>query len=437
MSLLRKLINYPLPVWDFAYILQLEEYELRRYLKQVQLRLFKRNFERRDVLRYTARMKLTLVLLVFSLLALFFVAYWINIGLLVALLITLPLSTPYLLGVISFIVQIPTSVLEKQKCQKAARVFALKYPTTKVIGITGSFGKTTAKYLLQHVLQYDFNVAIIPDNINTALGIADFVLKNKLPQRPDYLIVEMGAYKRGDIEQTATMLPPDYAILTILGDQHMERFGSKSNLITGKSEIFTTNKQTVCYTSTDSVSLIHEQQININQLIPVDIPTGEKSTPHLVRKLAHDLGISDRSIEVSLNTFNPPERRNNIIERQGVTIIDNSYNISPMVAKAMVQDAATIAAKQGKKLVVMTGGIGEQGTDEVKVNLELANALNQYADRVLINPTVFAKHMVSTLVIPTQEIVMSTDVTDSPALYLDGTKEILLWLTGHSDLAYL
>ena len=58
MSTLIKLLNYFIPLWDFLYILQLEEYELDRYLQQVRLRILKRNFQKRDHLVYTARIKL-------------------------------------------------------------------------------------------------------------------------------------------------------------------------------------------------------------------------------------------------------------------------------------------------------------------------------------------------------------------------------------------
>ncbi|MFT5831734.1 MAG: UDP-N-acetylmuramyl pentapeptide synthase [Candidatus Paceibacteria bacterium] len=437
MSQIRRVINLVVPVWDFAYILQLEEYELKRYWKQVRLRLFKRNFEQRDILRYTSRMKLTLIgffaLSAFVLL----VAFSVTKELVLFAIALTPLTTPFLLGIVSFLVGIPTRLAAEQKLKKAAQAFKADYATTKIIGITGSFGKTTAKYMLQHVLQYDYGVAIIPDNINTALGVADHILTGKLPKQIDVLIVEMGAYTIGDIAQTAFITPPDYAVLTILGDQHLERFGSKANLLKGKSEIFTTNKKTVCYTTVESASLIKGEGISTDQLVSIAVPAGKKSTQHLVRKLAQDLKVSNESIAASLESFTPPDRRNNIIERQGVTIIDNSYNISPMVAEVMLKEAAATAVRLGKSLVVMTGGIGEQGTDEIQANVELANLLNQYASRVFINSTVFAEHMYSTLSVPTTCVEFRTELTDNPAQYLNGKEEILLWLTGHGDLAYV
>jgi UDP-N-acetylmuramoyl-tripeptide--D-alanyl-D-alanine ligase len=437
MSKLRKLVNNFLPLWDFAYILQLEEYQLSRYIAQVKLRLFKRNFEQRDHLHYTGRMKLTLLGFVGLLVLIIGVLFLLQPLVGIIGLLTTPLITPYLLVASSYLVGIPTHLLRQRTLRTATTTFKQTYPAVKVIGITGSFGKTTAKYLLQHVLQYNYRVAIIPDNINTALGIADYILANKIAPNTELLIVEMGAYTQGDIAETATLLPPDLAILTIFGDQHLERFGSQANLVTAKSEIFTTNPQTVCYMTSQSSSQLDSLPISTEQLVVIDAPQGEKSTHYLVAKVASDLGVSDESIQSSLTSFIPPGRRNNIIERQGVTIIDNSYNISPMVAAAMLQAAARTATAKGKKLVVMTGGISEQGTNSPQANQNLSTLLNTYADRVLLNPSVYAEHMYQTLTIPYQLAETGLSVSEQPATWLDGETELLLWLTDHSDLAYL
>jgi hypothetical protein len=108
-----------------------------------------------------------------------------------------------------------------------------------------------------------------------------------------------------------------------------------------------------------------------------------------------------------------------------------------MVAEAMLQEAADTASTTGKRLVVMTGGIGEQGTDGPQANRNLAIVLNTYANRVILNPSVYAEHMYQTLTIPYQIAETGLSVSEQPATWLDGETELLLWLTDHSDLAYL
>jgi len=432
-----KLLNYWFPMWDFLYILQLEEYELQRYWWQVRLRLFKRGFQKRDTLKYTGRIKVTIVVLLALLgsvlLQLIQMQFYVYAALIVA---TIPLTTPYLIGIVSSAVGVVVTVQKKRQLQAAKTIFTNNYPDTIVIGVTGSFGKTTAKYMLEHVLQYDYEVAIIPDNINTGIGVANHLLANKVPRNTELLIVEMGAYHRGDIAQTATVAVPDLAIITILGDQHLERFGSHADLVKAKCEIFTTNPQTKCYITTDSLALITSQNIATDQLQAVSLPANDKSTAHLVRQLALDLGVSAESIDASIASFTPPDRRNNIIQRQGVTIIDNSYNISPMVAEAMLTEATTTAQQQNKKLVVMTGGIGEQGEIGPAANKQLGEVISKYAARAILHPSIYIQDVAAGLSIGFTYTSMGLDVSEQPADWLDGETELLLWLTDHSDTAY-
>ena len=433
-----KFLNLFFPLWDFLYILQLEEYELKRYWWQVQRRLFKRGFQKRATLKYTGRIKVTIALLVTMLTAVILELLQMQMYVYTAVVVaTLPLTIPYLIGFVSKLIGQVVTLQKNRQLRAATTYFKRNYPNTKVIAITGSFGKTTTKYMLQHVLQYDHNVAIIPNNINTGIGVAHHILANKVPTKTEWLIVEMGAYRQGDIAQTATVVVPDLAILTILGDQHLCRFGSHANLVAGKSEIFTTNKQTTCYVTTSSLGLIKEQRIATNQLVAVEVFKNQKSTAYLVKQLALDLGVSEESIDTSIANFAPPDRRNNIIERQGVTIIDNSYNISPMVAEAMLQEAAETAQTQSKKLVVMTGGIGEQGVAGPAANKQLGKLISKYAKRAILHPSIYIKAAESSLTVPFVYIPMGLDVSEKPADWLDGRTEILLWLTDHGDEAYL
>ncbi len=105
-----------------------------------------------------------------------------------------------------------------------------------IIGITGSFGKTTAKEVLACLLAQKFSVKKTPENINTLLGVANWIGKNSFSQN-DVVIVEMGAYRRGDIAKIAAMVKPTMAILTGLNAAHRERFGSLEETARAKFEI--------------------------------------------------------------------------------------------------------------------------------------------------------------------------------------------------------
>lgn len=104
------------------------------------------------------------------------------------------------------------------------------------IGVTGSFGKTSVKDYLYLILSQKFNVTKTDANMNTEVGLALSILKN-LSKNTDYFIAEMGAYKLNEIKNAASIVSPRYGIITGIGNQHLDLFGSKENLINAKREL--------------------------------------------------------------------------------------------------------------------------------------------------------------------------------------------------------
>ena len=106
----------------------------------------------------------------------------------------------------------------------------------KVIGITGSYGKTSTKYILHQILSQKFNTLMTPDSYNTPMGICK-VIRGDLTAEHEIFIVEMGAYKRGDIRELCDLVSPEIGILTAVGPQHLERFKSIENIAKTKYEL--------------------------------------------------------------------------------------------------------------------------------------------------------------------------------------------------------
>lgn len=106
----------------------------------------------------------------------------------------------------------------------------------KVIGITGSYGKTSTKYILHQILSQKFNTLMTPDSYNTPMGICK-VIRGDLTAEHEIFIVEMGAYKRGDIRELCNLVSPEIGILTAVGPQHLERFKSIENIAKTKYEL--------------------------------------------------------------------------------------------------------------------------------------------------------------------------------------------------------
>ncbi len=108
----------------------------------------------------------------------------------------------------------------------------------KVIGITGSYGKTTTKQFLRDILSARYPTYATPKSYNTLMGISLAINRDLADDfRTEYFISEMGAYVEGEIERICQLTPPDIAIITEIGPQHLERFGSLENIKNAKYEL--------------------------------------------------------------------------------------------------------------------------------------------------------------------------------------------------------
>jgi UDP-N-acetylmuramoyl-tripeptide--D-alanyl-D-alanine ligase len=105
-----------------------------------------------------------------------------------------------------------------------------------VIGVTGSYGKTSVKHILGHVLEAAGPTLITPGSVNTAMGIAR-VIRERLQPHHRYFVVEMGAYGIGSIARLCALTPPQIGIITAIGKAHYERFKSLDAVAQAKFEL--------------------------------------------------------------------------------------------------------------------------------------------------------------------------------------------------------
>lgn len=105
-----------------------------------------------------------------------------------------------------------------------------------VIGITGSYGKSSTKDFLSTILSQKFKVVKNPRSINTAIGVAENILKN-VDSQTQILIVEAAAYKKGEIAEIVKIVKPKIGIITAVSNQHLSLFGSQRKLMEAKFEL--------------------------------------------------------------------------------------------------------------------------------------------------------------------------------------------------------
>ena len=102
-------------------------------------------------------------------------------------------------------------------------------PNMKVIGITGSYGKTSTKYIVSTILEQKYNVLMTPESYNTTMGVVR-TINEKLNSTHEIFVCEMGAKNIGDIKEICDLVKPKYGILTAIGPQHLETFKTLENV---------------------------------------------------------------------------------------------------------------------------------------------------------------------------------------------------------------
>jgi UDP-N-acetylmuramoyl-tripeptide--D-alanyl-D-alanine ligase len=141
---------------------------------------------------------------------------------------------PVALSVGNLFTQPYENKLQKRFWNEAHSKLASLKPT--VVGITGSYGKTSTKHLLGHILEVQAPALITPGSVNTPMGIARIV-RERLSSHHRFFVCEMGAYGPGSIERLCRLAPPDVAVITAIGMAHYERFKTLETVAKTKFEL--------------------------------------------------------------------------------------------------------------------------------------------------------------------------------------------------------
>ncbi len=410
----KRILHALFPFADFFYILQQEEYSGTRFLKWLPRFFLRRNIQVRDTLKYTKRVKSSLAFVVALWLASLFAA---SAAVAFAPFSVVLIAAGWLLAIPIFVlagnwILAPYYGFLKMRVIRRAAATIARHGEMKIVAVAGSFGKTTTKQFIYQLAQYTYAAQVIPGNINTPLGIAMWV-NAYLKPGTQLLIVEMDAYRRGEIARSASIVPPDLAIVTNVGDQHLERFGNREKLAAALGEVFAGAKpgaKLLCTAETaaalgyravgsgDAVSLgtAGLTIVSGGGLDILDAPTKQHfSASNLINlafavKAAQLLQVPRDFIVDTCAKMELPERRQKEDEWHGYSAIDDSYNISLTTARAGVEAAAALAKREGKKLLVVTAGIPELGPREKDGNEKLGELIASRADHAAILKSMFA-----------------------------------------------
>jgi len=400
-KILSKVFNIVFPFTDFLYLLQQEEYSFQRIWFWLPRFFLKRNFQNRDKLVYTQRVKMTLALsILLFIISGVLMFFWAGIN--IFLFIIVCLSIPIIVLIANLSLNPFYEFIKNRIIKKAASHFRIIRGNAKVIAITGSYGKTTVKNFIEQLVRFTHKTQMIPGNINSTIGIANWILNN-YRNGTDVLIVEMDSYCPKRISESTKLVAPDFAIITNIGDQHLQRYKSKENLARSLFELFEySSKKTIKITDNETLDYLRSQKFNTMDIVTINntqqnalISNSHNKNFQYALFVANILKIPTDYIEHISKNLVVPERRQSYKKLFGFDGIDDSYNISFTTAYAGIIEARNQAQKDKKKLLVITAGIPELGPFDQERNKDLGSLLDQKSDRIFILKSIFYKEIFS------------------------------------------
>jgi UDP-N-acetylmuramoyl-tripeptide--D-alanyl-D-alanine ligase len=292
-----------------------------------------------------------------------------------------------------------------------------------VIGITGSYGKTSTKYLLEHLLANHRQVLKTPLSYNTMMGICR-VINESLDANCEVFIAEMGAYRRGDIKELSDFVHPTIGILTAIGPQHLERFKTIENIQATKYELIEAlpasgvaifnNDDPRCRALADRTTHVRVMRYGLEttaqtlDLWAENITMGAEGLSFTMasrdgRRLdvrtillgrhnvlnilgascaAMAIGIPGEDLAKAIQNLPPVPHRLQLLDNgSGVTIIDDSYNANPIGALEALEVLGSFTT--GRRILV-TPGMVELGPLEAQLNEQLGAKAAEVCDYVVL-----------------------------------------------------
>jgi UDP-N-acetylmuramoyl-tripeptide--D-alanyl-D-alanine ligase len=258
-----------------------------------------------------------------------------------------------------------------------------------IVGITASYGKTSIKNFLAHILKARYKTYATPRSVNTLGGVLKDINED-LPSDTEVYIVEMGARGEGDIWEITEFVEPHYAIVGKIGSAHLEYFGSLEKIRNTKMEL--TQSPRLKEAWVDSSAHINPSEIIHQFNAPLDVKatlegidfTLDDTLYHanilggfnaqniaLAIEVAKALGLSNEQIQTQVSTIKPVQNRLQRINAGGKIILDDSFNgnIDGMLA------SFELAATHTGRKVLITPGLVEVDKHFNETVAQQANAI--------------------------------------------------------------
>lgn len=302
--------------------------------------------------------------------------------------------------------------------QARARLQAMRGLT--VVGLTGSYGKTSTKNVLAKILAAKYDVLMTPESYNTLMGVVRTV-REMLKPTHEIFVVEMGAMQPGDIREICELVAPTHVVLTAIGEQHLETFKSLDNIKKTKYEIVEAAPDNgIVYFNYDDENVRQLPRLGQKKYVYYGM-TSDKvdyygynlrfdagGTRFIVRRrdgaeqeiatkllgrhnisnilagiaVASELGLDLAAIARAVRDLRPVEHRLSIIKHpNNVTVLDDSFNSNPVGSKMALEVLGEFA---GNKKILVTPGMVELGGRHHELNKALGEQAAAVCDHVIL-----------------------------------------------------
>ncbi len=327
----------------------------------------------------------------------------------------------FAISIIANIVVSPIEIYINNWYYKDAKKNLKSNPNLLIIGITGSYGKTSTKHFLKRILSEKYNVLITPGSYNTTMGVVR-TIREFLNSTHQIFIAEMGAKQIGDIKEICELINPKIGILTAVAEQHLETFKNLKNIQKTKFELVDSISNEGFVVLNDDYELINEKKNKIKNTksyfyslkngfsdyyaknifftkngTKFEIYEKEKLILNLESKLMGDynisnilascvvalkLGVKKENIYYAVKKLESVKHRLEIKKQSnGITIIDDAFNSNPVGAKMALNILKNI---DGERKIIVTPGMIELQDKQDFFNQKFGEQISNSCDYVIL-----------------------------------------------------
>lgn len=336
-----------------------------------------------------------------------------------AIALTLTIASPIVTLTSNWLLR-PVEKAINRRYYNEARDMLASMPDLRIIGITGSYGKTSTKHYLHHILSEHFDTLMTPGSFNTTMGVIRTVREHLKPYN-EVFIVEMGAKQPGDIREICDLVHPTVGIVTAVGEQHLESFKTIENVQRTKFELIdslpsdglavlnddfeyvanrtvnnvkalryaVTNTGNAVYTAGDITYAPDGTRFTVNGPDGLELTlhtrlVGECNISNLMAAVitALYLGVPHEKIRYAVSKIEQVEHRLNIKRTPGgITIIDDAFNSNPDGSRMAVD---VLSRMTGGRRIIVTPGMIELGERQEFHNRALGRHIAGGVDHAII-----------------------------------------------------